>query len=102
MRRGTTPTITLNIPFAAADVSVVWITFVSDGEELFTKTLSDTGVTLEDNKITIALTQQETLGFTTGARVSMQIRILTADGNAVASDISTFTAEKILKDGVIE
>lgn len=102
MRRGTTPSITINIPFAADDVSVAWITFVVDGTEQFTKDLTSSGVTLEDNKITIKLTQTETLGFATGDRVNMQIRILTADGNAVASDISAFTAEKILKDGIIE
>lgn len=107
MRRGTTPTITLNIPFEASDISVAWITFAQGGSnpatEILTKTLTDDGVTLEDGKIIVEFSQEDTLAFAkTGLpKVQVQVRILFADGSADASNIVDMAVGPILKDGVI-
>lgn len=104
MKRGTTPTITINIPYDAVDVAACWVTFTQGGTEVMTKTLESEGVTLTDGAITIELTQTETLAFEASGlqQVKMQVRIKTTDGKAVASDITTFLAERILKEGIIE
>ena len=107
MRRGTTPTISLEIPFNADDIQVLWVTF-SQGNtvpptEIFTKELGDEGVILEDGLVTIEFSQEDTLAFAkTGLpKVQTQMRILFNDGKADASNIVDFPVGIILRDGVI-
>lgn len=108
MRRGTTPTIELEIPFKADEMQVIWVTFAQGNtvppKEVLTKTNEDEGVTVEDGLITIAFTQEDTLLFEkTGLpKVQVQIRILFTDGSADASNIVDFPVGLILRDGVIE
>lgn len=107
MRRGTTPTIELEIPFDADDLSVVWVTFAQGSTvpptEVLTKMNGDEGVTIEDGLITIAFSQEDTLLFAkTGLpKVQVQIRVLLTDGSADASNIVDFPVGLILRDGVI-
>lgn len=108
MRRGTTPSLEFEIPFKAEELQSVWITF-SQGNtvpptEVLTKTLEDQDeVVLEDNLITVYLTQEDTLKFSKvgNPKVQAQIRVLKTDGSADASNIVGFPVGIILKEGVI-
>lgn len=55
----------------------------------------------DDERISVTLTQEETLAFDAVGTVKIQIRVLLKDGSALASDIVKTTAEVILKDGEI-
>ena len=107
MRRGTTPTIEYEIPFDAAEIANIWVTF-SQGEfnppkEILTKVLGGEGVELTDKLVKITFTQADTLLFAKSGtpKVQSQIRILFTDGTADASNIVSFNVGLILKDGVI-
>ena len=97
-RRGTTPHIVCTVEGIELNtLDILWLT-LKQGNYTLTKELSD--VVIDENKIKIWLTQEETLAFKSG-NVFIQLR--GRYGNeAVASDIRTFQIEDILRDGIIE
>jgi hypothetical protein len=102
MYRGTTPTITFKI---SSDLNFnyikeVWFTLVS-GSKKITKTKSECSLDEDAKTISITLTQEETLKFSTGS-VNVQMRILTKEGKAFATPIKTLSINNILKEGVIK
>ena len=99
MRRGTTPTITFETEINCAEFDKLEITFAQKDEIILNKNMSDCSV--EGNKITIKLTEEETLLFDSRKNpVQMQIRA--GIGNSrLASEIMYTTAESILKDGCL-
>lgn len=98
MIRGTTPTIEFNLPFDASVFSVFYITFAQDGKNVVEK--NNTECKISGNKISVTLTQADTLKFKSDY-IEVQIRGKTSSGEALASNIMTDHAEKVLKDGVI-
>lgn len=98
MRRGTTPTITINTDLDLTDASNLFVTFKQDGVVVFEKTLSD--VTVTEETVVVNLTQDETLALNTSAGLQFQIRASLGD-NKVASNVMQTTVEKILKEGAI-
>ena len=58
-------------------------------------------VEIEDNVITVQLSQEQTLAFGKGS-VKMQVRGIDASGTAWASNIVTLPINPILRDGEIE
>lgn len=99
MIRGTTPTITFAFPIETDKLSRLWITFYQLGQEIFT--LEKDECKLSEREVEVTLTQSQTLRFRSDDYVEIQIRALLEDGTAVASDIFTEPAERILKDGEI-
>lgn len=99
MRRGTTPTHIFETDIDLTSAEVVYITYKQTTGETLTKEKSD--IAIEEDKLTIKLTQEETLAFQTTGRVSIQIRARFPDGSAIASNIIQTTADEILRDGVI-
>lgn len=98
MFRGTTPKLTFTLPHEF-DISALFITFEQDGKQILEKTLED--VEVEGVKITLSLTQADTLAFTAPSDVKIQIRLKDSEGNAVASRVMKAGVDEILKDGVI-
>lgn len=98
MRRGTTPTLTFNMPFDSTGVEEIYITFVQGRETVLEKTLAD--VVWNKKVIEVELTQEETLEFKTGM-IEIQLRVKFDDGTAMASDLIYTTAKTILKEGAI-
>ena len=82
MRRGTTPTYTFPIPFSIDSIATAKVTFAQSGV-LVEKKLEDCG--RGEDEISVKLTQEETFRFSEGA-VSIQLRVLTEGGDALASD----------------
>lgn len=98
MRRGSTPTNTFTVPIDLT-TATVYIDYEQDNGIVIEKTNSD--MTIESDKITIELTQEDTLKFKPGF-VYIQLRYVFPNGAADASNIIRATFDRIIKDGVIE
>jgi hypothetical protein len=97
MRRGSTPTNTFLVDIDLRGATV-YISYEQRKRVVFEKTNDD--LTIEEDKITVDLSQEETLALIPG-EVCIQIRYVFPNGKADASNIITTTAERIIKDGVI-
>lgn len=99
MRRGTTPTFQITVTgLSDIEIDVLWLT-LKQGTTEITKDKND--VEIQGDVISAALTQEETLMFKEGAKVGIQLRALSTNNTAYASNIVYTDVEKILKDGVI-
>ena len=102
MRRGTTPTFTLNVTGATFSGCNVYVTIRQNGVML-TKSGEDLDISVIDEehcKIVIGLTQEETLSLKTG-KAAIQIRWIDSTGVAGASSIKEFCVNPILLEGEI-
>ena len=103
MIKGTTPTLQFNLPISTSTIKAaeVMVRYVDNHKGVtIVKTLDECDVT--ENTITARLTQEETLRIPAPSIVEVQLRVLTKDDVALASDIFTTTVERLLKEGVIE
>lgn len=99
MRRGTTPTFQITVTgLSDIEIDVLWLT-LKQGTTEITKDKND--VEIQGDVISTTLTQEETLMFKEGAKVGIQLRALSTNNTAYASNIVYTDVEKILKDGVI-
>lgn len=99
MYRGTTPTLTFTLPFPTADIDNAYVTFAQHGTVKIDKPLSACGC--DGNKLTVKLTQEETLSLRCDGVVEMQVSARIGE-NVVRSQIITTTVERILKEAAIE
>ena len=99
MIRGTTPTLEFMIPFDTSLLAEAWVTLSQSGKIVLNKELKD--CTCEARKISVRLTQEETLELDCNSKTEIQIRARTVAGDAIASDIITVNTNRILKEGVI-
>ena len=99
MIRGTTPTLEFTLPFDVTLIENAYITFSQNGEVVLEKSLSDCEKSVD--KLTLRLTQEDTLKFISPNIVEIQLRVKTFENDALASNIIKTSVEKILKDGVI-
>lgn len=99
MIRGTTPTLEFVLPFDVSELATAWVTIAQEGDVVVDKPLSD--CQCEGNKLSLRLTQEDTLKLQGNTIAEIQIRALTVGGDAIASDIIRDLPSRILKDGVI-
>lgn len=99
MRRGTTPTLQISCDLDLEHCKVVWLTLKQMKVEI-TKQLTD--MTLTEDGFSVTLSQEETLKLAAGGKLQIQLRALTQDGVAVASNVETVLVDAILKDGEIK
>lgn len=100
MIQGTTPTHTFNIPLDLSTVSNLSIVYAQHGAVILKKEKED--CTIAGNHLTLKLMQEETLKFDANAPVQIQIRILTAGGDALASDVMRVPCAAVLDKVVLE
>lgn len=101
MYRGTTPThIFTDLPANRDDISDLWISYAQKGEEVFSVSISAIKF-IADNAVELTLDQNKTLSLSKG-RVEIQMRILLADGTALASEVVSLPVKEILREGAIE
>ena len=101
MYRGTTPTIQIKVN-GCDDLTLyksIYVTFRQMPSILIEKTKDE--IEVETDLIRVTLSQEETLKFAPGT-VMAQFRAVDDNGMAIASSIVSFSAERILKEGVIE
>ena len=122
--RGTTPYHNFILPILSADIKEVYVTYLQNGQVIIDKSIDDVtitdllelyenssmdGLTEEEQgscQLTVHLTQEDTLGFQfyPAARKNIaiiQIRLLTTDDEAFASEPVRERIFGVLHDGVI-
>ena len=121
--RGTTPYHSFIIPLEPEQISELYVTYLQNNEVILDKSIAD--ITIEpveeelenasmeepaeftiSSQITLHLTQEDTLKFHFYSAAErniavIQVRVLTADGEAYASDPVHERIFGVLKDGVI-
>ena len=101
MIRGTTPVLEFTLPFDTDLLEEAYVTISQRGTVVIEKSIDK--CTLEHNMLSVKLSQEETLELIAqrNLRAEIQLRVLTRDGEALASNIETVDVGRILKDGVI-
>lgn len=97
---GTTPTHVFNVDVDLREASEIWISYVQNRNLVLNKMLSD-GIEVEEEKLTVTLTQEDTLRFRDSSPVKIQIRARFPDGSAIKSTVINTTSDECLKRGVI-
>ncbi len=97
--RGTTPTNYFDVDLDLTEADVIYITYEQNDEVVFEKQKSD--ITITPERLSVELTQEDTLKLDDEYDVKIQIRARLSDGTAVASNIVKTNVSRVLKDGVI-
>lgn len=97
--RGTTPTLEFTIPFDTELIEEAFVTLSQNREVIIDKPLKD--CECSENKLSVQLTQDETLSLVCDCITEIQVRVKLKDGAAMASNIITVDTNRILKDGAI-
>lgn len=100
--RGTTPSIeiTVKTEIDLHQVSEVWIYISQQKTVKVDKQIDDVTFDYDHNKMTVKLSQDDTLGLKAGDAL-FQIRLLLMDGTALATIASEIDIAEIYKPGVI-
>lgn len=99
MRRLTTPTHTFKLPFLTSGIDKIKITYAQGNTPIVEKTKED--CQLEDYKISVTLTQEDTKKFDSNNDVQIQLRIKTTSGDVLASQIINEYCAAVLDDEVL-
>ena len=122
--RGTTPYHSFVLPLKAEQIEELWVTYMQNNEVILHKTKEDMTITdivdlienasmedlseeeLNSSQVVLHLSQDDTLKFTFWPAaeknvVVVQVRLLTTDGEAYASDPATERVMGVLRDGII-
>ena len=97
--RGTTPTITFNLPFNVSVIQNCEVYFSQNDNLMITKGIDD--CVLSGNTLSVTLSQADTLMFDEDEKLQMQIRFVFTGGSVDATNIVKGKIGKILKDGEI-
>lgn len=95
MRRGTTPTVTFTLPVDCENLEATDITFSNPGGAFISKSIDD--IAKAGNKISVRLTQEETLAFRANSNVMIQCAIRVSNGTVMRSRIYEEPVEDALK-----
>lgn len=102
MIRLTTPQHIFTFPQDPAQYEKILVTMWQDGDIVLEKTEADMEFDSESRKAWYKLTQEETRLFVPNKDVKLQIRVLTAEGDAFASDIMPVKVHDVLNDSILE
>lgn len=100
MIRGTTPTHTFRLSIDTSTITEVRITYAQLGKMVIEKT--EKGVKMGEKSISLTLTQEESLKFSAGIDVEVQLKVLTNVGTVLASPVISLNVDKILNTEVLE
>lgn len=98
MTRGTTPIHVFLTDVDLSEATEIYISYSQRNSVQIEKALAD--ITVEPDKLTVTLTQEETLRLECRT-VEIQIRAKLPDGRALASNIMTTMVNPVLKGGAI-
>lgn len=97
--RGTTPTVTFNLPFDVSTIQNCEVYFAQNDELLVTKGYND--CVLSGTTLSVTLKQKETLQFDDEEKLQMQVRFRFTDGSVDATKIIRGKVDELLSDNVI-
>ena len=101
MIRGTTPAITASVPVDLTGMHCELTLRQGQTRVILTGDRLTVSAGETSSVVAFRLTQEETLNFDADKRVYVQIRVATAAGKALASNVMQASVHDILKDGVI-
>ena len=101
MRRYTTPKHIYNLPFSTSLIDKLRIVYAQNETIILSKEVTE--CQLEDNTVTLTLTQEETALFDCKKQFTeIQMHILTTSGQSLVSRPLKVSVEKCLDEGVLE
>jgi NAD-dependent DNA ligase len=100
IRQGTTPTHTFNLPFDVSTLKVISIAYGQKTDVLFVKRLED--MTVDGSTVRVTLTQKDTLKMDPRRDVEIQVRVVTHNDEALASDIFTVPIDRVIECEVLK
>ena len=100
MIRGTTPTHNFDLSIDTDIIDKIRIIYAQNDKVLFVKERAD--CKFDGSTVTVKLTQEETLLFDWTKSVQIQIRVLTAAGDAMATTVESVSIEKCLESEVLQ
>ena len=100
LAKGTTPIHTFTLPFNTGIIKTVKVIYAQKNAVLFEK--EGEACNCSDNTVTVKLTQEETLKFDCRHSVQIQMRVLTVDGDALASLVQYVPVCECLDSEVLE
>jgi hypothetical protein len=101
--QGTTPTLTLAIDpadFSVSDIVALELA-VKQKNNVTLYSLADVTLDAEENTISYRFSEIETLTFTPGVWLTVQLRVAFADGNICGSDPMNFGVEDLISPEVL-
>ena len=99
MIRGTTPILEIELPFNADVIKKAYVTLSQCGAVIVDKPITE--CSCEANKVVAKLTQKETLKLNCAYPVEIQMRVVTLNDDALASEIVSERVDRILREGEI-
>lgn len=104
MYRATTPTHTFTLPVDTSTLAEILVSY-RQGNVSIDKHYEDgtlpPGMTLDGAKVIVKLTQEEANKFKGENQASVQVRVLTASGDALASKRFGITIKEVINDEVL-
>lgn len=97
--QGTTPVVEVKLGFDSDLLSEAYVTFTQGDKVVVEKSLQE--CTVDKRKLSVRLTQEETLLLMCDCKTEAQVKAKTTTGEVVASKIYTFSPKRILNTEVI-
>ena len=105
MYRATTPVHTFTLPIETNTCKEIQVTY-KQGNTMLVKHYQDQtlpeGMTLDGKKVIIKLTQEETLNFCSEKAAFVQVRVLTSDDSAYASERFKVSITNVLNEEILQ
>ena len=104
MYRVTTPYLTFTLPIQTSTCKEVLVT-IKQNETTLTKHYENgtmpSGMSFDGKNVIVKLTQEETKALNPRFGASAQVRVLTTDGDAYASQIFTISVKDVLNEEIL-
>ena len=105
MYRATTPIHTFTLPIQTSNCKEIQVTY-KQGPTMLVKHYQDgtlpEGMTLDGKQVIIKLTQEETLKFCSKDAARVQVRVLTTDDSAYASQPFKVSITNVLNEEILQ
>ena len=104
MYRVTTPSFTFTLPIDTSACKEIQVTYKQDKIDLikhYQNGVLPSGMTLQNKDVIIKLTQEETKTFRPGYGIYVQLRVLTTDNEAYASQKFTILVDDVLNEEIL-
>lgn len=103
MIRGTTPTITMELPceVSVAEIASAIVSIEQSGKEKITKTFPEITKDTGANTLAVKLTQEESLSLSSRNKAIVQLKVKTSNGTVLASHPTPIVVTDIINKEVM-
>lgn len=100
MKKGSTPTHIFALPISGEAIKNIEITYSQDRAVVLQKYKPD--CTIDKNKVSLTLSQEDTFLFKDDVNVEIQIRVMDIDDHVYPSNIMRVSCDRCLSKAVME